>query len=100
MNAAGLAQAHWNQAPLYLSEEERYSDYPWLSEAAEFRHHAGERVLEIVCGTGCDLLQFARNGAIATGVAITELHLQLARDRFSGFAAVRPASACLLPFEC
>jgi hypothetical protein len=43
MNAAGLAQARWNNAPLYFSEEQRYSDYPWLCEAAEFRHHAGER---------------------------------------------------------
>src|SRR5258708_3189072 len=81
MNAAGLAQAHWNNAPLYFSEEQRYSDYAWLCEAAEFRHHAGERVLEIGCGSVCDLLQFARNGAIATGVDITERHLELARGQ-------------------
>jgi 2-polyprenyl-3-methyl-5-hydroxy-6-metoxy-1,4-benzoquinol methylase len=70
MNAAGLAQAHWNKTPLYFSEDELYSTFPWLREAAEFRHHAGEHVLEIGCGSGCDLRQFARHGAIATGVDI------------------------------
>src|SRR5258708_38502182 len=79
MNAAGLAQAHWNNAPLYFSEEQRYSDYPWLCEAAEFRHHAGERVLEVGCGSVCDLLQVARNGAIATRVDLTQKHPSPAR---------------------
>jgi SAM-dependent methyltransferase len=99
MNATDLAQAHWNRVPLNFSEEERYRDYSWLYEAAEFRHHAGERVLEIGCGSGCDLLQFAKNGAIATGVDITERHLQLARQRVGGLAAVQYGSACRLPFE-
>lgn len=46
MNAAELAQAHWNKTPLHFSEEERYQDLPWLPGAAEFAQHAGERVLE------------------------------------------------------
>src|SRR5215471_2811604 len=81
MESAGLARAHWNERPLFLSQEERYRIYPWLYEAAEFCHHRGERVLEVGCGTGVDLLQFARNGAIATGVDITDEHLRLARER-------------------
>src|SRR5260370_952254 len=98
MNAGGLAQAHWNKTPLYFSEEERYGTLPWLCEAAEFRRHAGERVLEIGCGSGCDLLQVARHGAIATGVDISERHIQLARDRVGGSAVVKYGSACQLPF--
>jgi SAM-dependent methyltransferase len=98
VNAAELAQAHWNKAPLYFSEEERYREYPWLCEAAEFRYHAGERVLEVGCGSGCDLLQFAKHGAIATGVDITERHIELARQRVAGLAAVQYGSACELPF--
>jgi hypothetical protein len=51
MDAAQLAQDHWNETPLFLTEQERYSMYPWLYEVAEFKKHAGEKVLEIGCGT-------------------------------------------------
>src|SRR5260370_14678469 len=98
MNAGGLAQAHWNKTPLYFSEEERYSTFPWLCEAAEFRRHAGERVLEIGCGSGCDLLQFSRHRAIATGGDISDRHIHLARDRGGGSAVVKFCSAGRLPF--
>jgi ubiquinone/menaquinone biosynthesis C-methylase UbiE len=97
-SATELAIAHWNAVPLYLSEEDRYSIYPWLYEAAEFREHAGERVLEIGCGTGCDLLQFAKHGAIATGVDITPKHIQLAKQRVGTSAGLVPADARSLPF--
>jgi ubiquinone/menaquinone biosynthesis C-methylase UbiE len=96
--SVGLAQDHWNKTPLYLSEEARYSEYPWLYEAAEFREHAGHRVLEVGCGTGADLLQFANHGAIATGVDITDAHLELAKQRVAGRADVRFGDASLLPF--
>jgi SAM-dependent methyltransferase len=98
VQAAELAQAHWNNTPLLLSETERYSIYPWLYEAAEFRHHSGERVLEIGCGTGCDLLQFAKHGAIASGVDITGRHLELARERVGNRAGVFAADGRKLPF--
>jgi len=98
-NAAGLARAHWNETPLFLSEEARYNEYPWLYEAAEFTQHSGERVLEIGCGTGCDLLQFAKHGAIATGVDITETHLNLACQRVRNLATVVHADMLDLPFD-
>jgi len=66
MLSSELAVRHWNKTPLRFSEEERYAKYPWLYEAAEFRHHQGERVLEIGCGTGRDLLQFAKHLATRT----------------------------------
>ena len=81
LDAAELAQSHWNETPLYLSEQERYSTYPWLCEAAEFKTHGGERVLEIGCGTGADLLQFAKYGAVAVGIDLTAKHVELARER-------------------
>jgi SAM-dependent methyltransferase len=93
-----LAKDHWNKTPLYISEEERYSMYPWLYDAAEFRNHAGERVLEIGCGTGSDLLQFAKHGAVAVGIDITPEHLRLARERVGQLAKVREAEATALPF--
>ncbi|PYX91705.1 MAG: hypothetical protein DMG71_19630 [Acidobacteria bacterium] len=97
-SAADLAIQHWNTTPLYISEQERYGIFPWLYEAAEFRHHRGERVLEIGCGTGCDLLQFARHGAHATGVDITPKHLELARTRVGNLAIVLRADGRNLPF--
>jgi SAM-dependent methyltransferase len=97
-SAADLAIKHWSETPLYFPEEVRYGTYPWLYEAAEFRNHRGERVLEIGCGTGCDLLQFAKHGAIATGVDITPEHLELARQRVGDLATVMEADARNLPF--
>lgn len=97
-SAAQLAQAHWSRTPLFVGEEDRYRIYPWLYQAAEFREHFGERVLEIGCGTGCDLLQFAKHGAIATGIDITERHLELARERVGTMAEVIRADGSSLPF--
>jgi SAM-dependent methyltransferase len=101
MSASATRQAieHWNKTPLFLAEEERYSVYPWLYEAAEFRHHRGERVLEIGCGTGADLLQFAKHGAIATGIDITSEHLKLARERVGNKAQVLYADATNIPLK-
>ena len=98
-DAADLAQSHWNETPLFLTEEERYSTYPWLYNAAEFRKHPGEEVLEVGCGTGADLLQFAKHGALATGVDLTANHVELARNRVGELAAVYRADARYLPFE-
>lgn len=97
-DAAQLAQDHWNETPLFLTEQERYSTYPWLYQAAEFREHAGERVLEVGCGTGSDLLQFAKHGAIATGVDLTARHLELASRRVGHLASVQRADMRALPF--
>ena len=96
--AAELARSHWNETPLFLSAEERYRIYPWLYKAAEFRHHAGHKVLEIGCGTGCDLLQFAKHGAEAYGIDITEEHLRLAKQRVGDLANVRYSDARSIPF--
>lgn len=97
-SAADLARAHWNETPLFYTEQERYAIYPWLYDAAEFDRHAGERVLEVGCGTGCDLLQFAKHGACATGVDLTPRHLELARQRVGKMARVVEGNATALPF--
>jgi SAM-dependent methyltransferase len=96
-DAARLAQSHWNETPLFLTEEERYSTYPWLYEVAEFRKHHGDKVLEIGCGTGSDLLQFAKHGALATGIDLTTRHVELARKRIGDLAIVHEADARHLP---
>ena len=96
--AADLAVQHWNETPLLFSEEERYSFYPWLPEAAEFREHRGGKVLEVGCGTGCDLLQFARNGADAVGIDITPAHIRLAQQRVGKSAQVCFGDGAAIPF--
>jgi SAM-dependent methyltransferase len=98
-DAAQLAKTHWNETPLFLTEEERYSTYPWLYEAAEFRKHQGDKVLEVGCGTGSDLLQFAKHGALATGIDLTTKHVELARRRVGDLAVVYEADARHLPLE-
>jgi SAM-dependent methyltransferase len=92
-----LAIEHWEKTPLLVSAKERYALYPWLPEVGEFENHPYERVLEIGCGTGCDLLQFIQNNAIATGIDITPAHARLARERTQ--AEVYCADARYLPFE-
>jgi SAM-dependent methyltransferase len=98
-DAAQLAHAHWEETPLFLSEEERYATYPWLYKAAEFRDHGGRDVLEIGCGTGSDLLQFAKHGARAIGIDLIPKHVALARGRVGNLATIHQADARNLPFE-
>jgi SAM-dependent methyltransferase len=94
-----LAIEHWDRTPLYVSEHDRYSIMPWLYLAAEFEQHRGERVLEIGCGTGCDLLQFRKHGATAVGVDVTPEHLRLAQKRNDNAVFLCRADARRLPFR-
>ena len=53
-------------------ERHRYQEYaPWMPEVMGFGEFAGKRLLEVGCGMGTDLLQFARGGALCTGVDLT-----------------------------
>src|SRR5215208_7045270 len=64
-------------------EEYRYRHYaPWMKKALGFDRYGGKRVLEIGCGTGTDLLQFARHGARVTGVDLTPRSIEITRRRF------------------
>ncbi|HEX8476455.1 MAG TPA: class I SAM-dependent methyltransferase [Pyrinomonadaceae bacterium] len=66
-------------------EEHRYRTEWHIPGAADFAGSGGLRVLEIGCGLGTDGAQFARAGAIYTGVDLTEAAVELARRRFALF---------------
>ena len=64
-------------------ERHRYEEYaPWMREVMGFDQFADARLLEVGCGMGTDLLQFARGGAICTGVDLTPRSVEIARHRF------------------
>jgi ubiquinone/menaquinone biosynthesis C-methylase UbiE len=47
-----------------------------------FDKFRGARLLEIGCGMGTDLLQFARGGACCTGIDLTPRSIEITRHRF------------------
>ncbi|MDX6696185.1 MAG: hypothetical protein QOF02_3788 [Blastocatellia bacterium] len=66
-------------------EEHRYTKEWHIPLAADFAAARGQRVLEVGCGLGTDGAQFAKAGAIYTGVDLTEAAVELARRRFELF---------------
>src|ERR1051325_11757088 len=65
-------------------ERHRYEEYaPWMRSVMGFDSFSGARLLEIGCGMGTDLLQFARGGARCTGVDLTPRSVEITRHRFA-----------------
>ena len=63
-------------------EAHRYEKEWHIPTAADFANTRGLRVLEIGCGMGTDGAQFAKAGAIYTGIDLTDAAVELARKRF------------------
>lgn len=77
--------------------------YEYLADLMEFEFHSGEKVLEIGCGLGTDLVEYAKNGSIVTGVDLnedqinfTKLNLEL---RNLPYSELKVANAEKLPFD-
>jgi len=82
-------------------ERFRYGTQPFMRSLMEFDNFRGKRLLEIGCGLGTDLLQFARSGALVTGVDLTPASIELVQKRFAmeGLPVeARVADAENLPF--
>ncbi len=92
----------WGDRTFFDSvERERYLRQPFMREVVGFDRYAGKKLLEIGCGLGTDTLQFARGGALTTGVDLTEESVALARKRFEIYGVpgeFRVADAENLPF--
>ena len=59
--------------------------YPYLPQLAGFARHSGKEVLEVGCGQGTDLLQFARAGAGVHGVDLTQAAVDKTRALFQTY---------------
>jgi len=71
----------------YFNEVERrkYFVEPHIVDFANFDNWSGKKVLEVGCGIGTDAVNFARNGAIYTGIELSKESLILAKKRFELF---------------
>lgn len=111
----GAVRAHWEAEPCGTRdlpvedrrrffaelERERYEWEPYIHDFARFEQGRGERVLEIGVGAGSDFINWARNGANATGIDLTDHGVGLTRERLAleGLQAdVRRGDAEQLPF--
>lgn len=60
-----------------LAGRQQYA--PWMSEALGYDETRGQSVLDVGCGQGLDLVQYAQAGADVVGVDLTPRHVDLAR---------------------
>jgi SAM-dependent methyltransferase len=80
----------------------RYQLEPMIRTFADFPSWSGRRVLEVGVGLGADTAEFARAGAMVSGVDISMRSLELARARLdhAGLDAdLRIADGGSLPYE-
>ena len=82
--------------------ESRHEYGPWMSEELGYTFTEGLDVLDVGCGQGIDLYQYAEAGARATGSDLTPRHAELAEAHLSAMgldATVVNGDAEHLPFE-
>src|SRR4051812_17378197 len=90
--------------PEFFAEVERKRDElePFIARYADFPMTRSQKLLEIGVGAGTDFIRFARAGAEATGVDLTEHAIRLVGQRLANEglkAELRQADAESLPFE-
>ena len=83
-------------------ERYRYEKIDYLRDYVGFSKYKGKKVLEIGCGVGIDLLQFARSGSDVSAVDLTPNGIQLAtanlaREGYQGDLRVGNAESLDFP---
>lgn len=83
-------------------DDYRFDKLHYLPKVVDFASFRGQRLLEVGCGIGTDLVRFAKGGARVTGIDLAQTAIDLARKNFelNGVAAedLRVANGEALPF--
>jgi SAM-dependent methyltransferase len=83
-------------------DDYRYDKLRYLPQLVDFSSYKGQRLLEVGCGIGTDLVRFASGGARVTGVDLAQTAIELAGKNFGlhGLAAeeLRVANGEDLPY--
>jgi len=83
-------------------DDYRFDKLRYLPQLVDFSAFRGERLLEVGCGIGTDLVRFARGGARVTGVDLAPTAIDLARKNLElhdvAPEALQVANAEALPF--
>ncbi len=109
---------HWNKASCgteFINEEKfskkyfdsienfRYKIEPEIFSFAQFSRFHNKKVLEVGVGAGTDFLQWARSGAIAHGIDLTNESIENVKNRLNIYglkcADLKVADAESLPYE-
>jgi ubiquinone/menaquinone biosynthesis C-methylase UbiE len=64
-------------------EAYRFEKLDYLPRVVDFAAYRANRLLEVGCGVGLDLVRFAGNGANVTGIDLAEVSIELARKNFA-----------------
>ncbi len=62
--------------------EYRFDKLNYLPDVVNFAGYKGKKILEIGCGVGIDLIQFAKNGADVIGIDLADTSIDLAEKYF------------------
>ncbi|MCX5700303.1 MAG: methyltransferase domain-containing protein [Candidatus Omnitrophica bacterium] len=77
--------------------------YTYLVEGAEFAYHGNEKVLEVGCGIGTDLIEYAKYGANVSGVDLGPDQVMLTKINFKlrglPYETIQEGNAESLPFD-
>jgi len=61
----------------------RFDKLHYLPKIVDFNSYQGQKILELGCGAGIDLIRFAQGGAVVTGVDLSQTAIDLAKQYFA-----------------